>query len=299
MKSTAKIFIWIGMIIQFYLIYPIIVGVIALKKIDESKTKSDLQLMGILTAILCSLLGGIFMLCIKDDELIEKERHIGQSADFLQCENNTSIKNDNGTGAKNFTILGSIIICCLLFGCLIFGIAALSNYQGESYVPFILTLISLALFISIIVFLNKNNYNLTAFNLTLLILFTFFAFLTMIMAIITNYELAYYEGYDYYYGEYSTMHIYGGAWEYWVIFGIFCVITILSVAILLCNKLPEKPSNNKVVDITKTIEQKSNTYNPTVSFEVELKEIKRIYEEELIDEEEYKKIRTVIISRYS
>lgn len=33
MKQATKVFIWIGMILQFFLIYPIVVGIFALKKL--------------------------------------------------------------------------------------------------------------------------------------------------------------------------------------------------------------------------------------------------------------------------
>lgn len=69
MKTASKVFIWIGMIVGSLLIFPIIVGVLALKKINESESSQDLQTMGILTLFFCNMLGGIFMLCIKENEL--------------------------------------------------------------------------------------------------------------------------------------------------------------------------------------------------------------------------------------
>ena len=68
MKSAAKVFIWIGMIIQFFLIYPLVIGIIALKQIKKAQTRADLKGIGIIVTLFCSLLGGIFMLCIEDDE---------------------------------------------------------------------------------------------------------------------------------------------------------------------------------------------------------------------------------------
>ena len=69
MKTAAKVFIWIGMVIQFFLIFPIVVGALALNKLSTATKKEELQTMGILTIFLCSPLAGIFMLCIKDEEL--------------------------------------------------------------------------------------------------------------------------------------------------------------------------------------------------------------------------------------
>lgn len=70
MKTAAKVFIILGMILQFYLIFPIIVGAIALSKLNAARAKSELTGIGICTLLLCSLLGGIFMLCISDAELV-------------------------------------------------------------------------------------------------------------------------------------------------------------------------------------------------------------------------------------
>lgn len=50
-------------------IVPIIVGIIALKKIKKATSKNQLTAIAIVSIILCSLLGGIFMLFIKDEEL--------------------------------------------------------------------------------------------------------------------------------------------------------------------------------------------------------------------------------------
>ena len=69
MKTAAKVFIIIGMVFGFYLIFPLVIGILALKKLDEAKTKDELILMGILTLILCSLLGGLFMLLVKEEDL--------------------------------------------------------------------------------------------------------------------------------------------------------------------------------------------------------------------------------------
>jgi D-alanyl-lipoteichoic acid acyltransferase DltB (MBOAT superfamily) len=46
-----------------------VVGGIALKKLSVAKTKSELLPIGICTIIFCSLLGGIFMLCIPGTDL--------------------------------------------------------------------------------------------------------------------------------------------------------------------------------------------------------------------------------------
>lgn len=71
MKSAAKVFIWIGMISGAIAIFPLVIGILALKKLDEAKTKDELTGWAIATVICCSTLGGIFMLCITEEELDE------------------------------------------------------------------------------------------------------------------------------------------------------------------------------------------------------------------------------------
>ena len=72
MKTAAKVFIIIAMIITFWLIIPIIVGSIALNKLKTAQSKNELTGIGICTIFFCSLLGGIFMLCISDEELAKQ-----------------------------------------------------------------------------------------------------------------------------------------------------------------------------------------------------------------------------------
>jgi hypothetical protein len=72
-KTTCKIFIYLSIIFGFYLIVPIIVGVIALEKLDTAKSKEDLKTIGILTLIFCSVIAGILMLCMDNDELKEND----------------------------------------------------------------------------------------------------------------------------------------------------------------------------------------------------------------------------------
>ena len=69
MKTLAKVFIIIGMVVGFWSILPLIFGIIALKKLKTATKKDDLTVTAILTLIFCNILGGIFMLLIKDEEL--------------------------------------------------------------------------------------------------------------------------------------------------------------------------------------------------------------------------------------
>lgn len=51
------------------LFIPLIIGFVALNKLKKAKVHTELTTIAIITIIGCSLLGGIFMLCIKDEEL--------------------------------------------------------------------------------------------------------------------------------------------------------------------------------------------------------------------------------------
>ena len=65
MKTAATIFIVIGMIVGFWTILPLIFGGIAL---GQMKTQKPSTGMCICVLLFVSLLGGIFLLCSKDEE---------------------------------------------------------------------------------------------------------------------------------------------------------------------------------------------------------------------------------------
>ena len=69
MKTASKVFIIINMIFLFWLIFPLVVGILALGKLNTAKKKDDLVVMGVITILFCSLLGGLFMLLVTDEEL--------------------------------------------------------------------------------------------------------------------------------------------------------------------------------------------------------------------------------------
>ncbi len=73
MKTAAKVFVILGMILGGILIIPIIVGIFALKQIDEYGKPSIA--ISILTLILCSPIAGILMLCIEDQKRSYSDRN--------------------------------------------------------------------------------------------------------------------------------------------------------------------------------------------------------------------------------
>ncbi len=64
MKQAAKIFIIIGMIAQFWAIYPVILGIIALKKMDNGEMNTTWK---VIVLLLVSLLGGVFLFLDKEE----------------------------------------------------------------------------------------------------------------------------------------------------------------------------------------------------------------------------------------
>lgn len=73
MKKAAEVFIIIGMILGCLGIIPLIVGGIALTKLDEAEDSSDVTGIAILTFLFCSRIAGILMLCLSDDDFYDEE----------------------------------------------------------------------------------------------------------------------------------------------------------------------------------------------------------------------------------
>ncbi len=67
MKTAAKVFIIIGMIVGFWTILPLIFGGIALSKMKTQKPSTGIC---VCVLLFCSMLGGIFLLCSSDEEYV-------------------------------------------------------------------------------------------------------------------------------------------------------------------------------------------------------------------------------------
>ncbi len=65
MKTLAKVFIIIGMVVGFWTILPLIFGGIALSQMKNGKPSTGIS---VCVLLFCSLLGGIFLLCSKEEE---------------------------------------------------------------------------------------------------------------------------------------------------------------------------------------------------------------------------------------
>lgn len=73
MKTVAKVFIIIGMICQFFLIYPIILGAIMLKKMKTAEKADDIGIgWKIVTLLFVNIIAGIILLVMKDADYAPK-----------------------------------------------------------------------------------------------------------------------------------------------------------------------------------------------------------------------------------
>ncbi len=74
MKTAAKVFIILGMVFQFFLIYPIILGAIVLKKLKTAQKADDISMAWkIVTLLFTNLIGGIILLVMKDADYAPQE----------------------------------------------------------------------------------------------------------------------------------------------------------------------------------------------------------------------------------
>ena len=76
MKTAAKIFIIISMVAGFWLIFPLVVGGIALSRLNNATSKDELVGIGICTLLFCNVISGILMLCMTDDDLRENRKTV-------------------------------------------------------------------------------------------------------------------------------------------------------------------------------------------------------------------------------
>ena len=74
MKLAAKILIIIGMIAGCFAIYPLIIGIIALNKLNKATKKADFSTgwsVGVLLFV--NVIAGILLLIMKDEDFAEKK----------------------------------------------------------------------------------------------------------------------------------------------------------------------------------------------------------------------------------
>lgn len=90
MKTAAKVFIILGMIFGFYLIFPIVIGAITLKKLKTATKKDDVKTWGIVSLIFCNIIGGILILCLQDSDFAPAEVAAAQAAPAEESNSDNS-----------------------------------------------------------------------------------------------------------------------------------------------------------------------------------------------------------------
>ena len=85
MKTVAKVFIIISMVVGFWTIIPLVVGCIALKKMKTEKPSVGLS---VCVLLFCSLIGGIFLL------LSDPSEYAAAPAPAAEPENNVNNSKD-------------------------------------------------------------------------------------------------------------------------------------------------------------------------------------------------------------
>ena len=230
--------------------------------------------------------------------------------------------------AKIFSLISLIVMYALVTACAGLSAEIASTYYGDiSYLP-VFSIILMLMFIPItIIFFVKNR----EFNVALVVLNSIVIALciTLIVLSVVAYEnAAFYTRYwSTYYREYRYSYEYCVADECWGVLGIACTMLVLSVLTLIFNIVANvKARKNAVRPQASNAEnvrvqapvinvQSAPIAQPTASIapqsapiapveqnvsgiEKELTDVKRMYDNNIISEEEYNKIRAAIIARY-
>ena len=140
MKKTAKVFIWIGIVCQFFLIYPIIVGILSLQKLEEARKKDEILTIGIFTLLFCNLIAGIIMLTMTDRDLVQHSAV-------------KSMKDVSHISYSPFSLLHKIMSLSILGVVLmsyIFSMIPLIHF-ADAFIPFILNFVLIVASILLII----------------------------------------------------------------------------------------------------------------------------------------------------
>lgn len=95
MKTAAKVCIIMGMVCGFWMILPLVFGILALNKLNTATKKEELVGMGVCALLFCSTLGGIFMLCVSDEELQSNVRYEQYENQYADNQNDQQYDDQN------------------------------------------------------------------------------------------------------------------------------------------------------------------------------------------------------------
>ena len=283
MKTTAKVFIWIGMILQFFLIYPIVIGIFALKKLDNPSSSSDLQTWGLLTVFFCSPIGGILMLSVKDS--IPAANYYKQPTRLPVTTQRTVVTKNylDPNDKKRFAAKIAVVILMILYAILLifiigFSVVLLVDYNGLSFIPLAISCLQVLATAFFFFAINKKTLP-KHINLALTVSLAL-SISQIPLSVILNY-----------YSVCGSSGKFGFNDWLWSIFGTsFGSLLFSLISLILSIKTKQGTLNCKIVK-TKTVV----TIN---HMEVELAEAKRLLDANVITQEEHDRIRNSIIGKY-
>lgn len=268
MKTSAKVFIWIGMILGGIAIFPIVVGCFALSKINNAKSRDELQTMGILTTLFCSLLGGIFMLCIKDEELggeLISSTEAGGVKVYTVRKTSYSIEGlDEAAGKARKAIIA------LMYTLMPFVLVASVGSIDSNTLFLVIGLCALIVYVVAMVFFGKRRHIMSrvtnALTIAITAMFAVATVLALVLMILMIDE------------------------EEMLFYLLPCLICAAIGAIVL---LLSYKTNQKSAVVSKHIEIHTES-----NVELEIKEAQRLLESGVITSSEYEIVRNGILGKY-
>ena len=106
MRTVAKVFIIIGMVVLFWLIFPIVLGIFCLQKIEDPNTsQDDFTTWGVIAIFTVSVLGGIFMLLIPLDE---RNKVVEVDVSEASSSNSSSNQKQNEVNTNSYEYIEKI-----------------------------------------------------------------------------------------------------------------------------------------------------------------------------------------------
>lgn len=84
MKKLARGFIILSIVLGFWMIFPIVFGAIALRKLDSAKTPREIVGWGVVTLFFVSQVAGVLMLIMDEEDLQGKERSAEKDKYFVE-----------------------------------------------------------------------------------------------------------------------------------------------------------------------------------------------------------------------
>ena len=329
MKTTAKVFIWIGMILNFYLIFPIIVGINALNKLDTAKTKEELTTSAWLTFWFCHVIGGILMLQLKDYDLISTNTSTNPPT-IIPTKMITHIKTSEVKVYKKqlYDNEGIIRVLLIVLSSLLLsgGLIVFSSLHYSANVSpllmdteafiIVISAIIAGLFAAILILTLLNNFKLLKLKKILLCLVFVILIFVFVTSLIDSFcykatRIGYscgsngYPTYWYWPWDNSLrIHPYDNCvvrdhevFNNLIIFPILMTIssaTLIAISIIFFTKIC-KIKAPILVEKNKTVKEKI-MISP---IEQEINNIKSLMDKGVINEEEYNTLRKGIIEKYS